>query len=40
MKHDFEDIEVKRDALIKALEKKMVQNTENQSLFMLRWTIV
>ena len=35
-----DEIEVKRDALIKALEKKMVQNTENQSLFMLRWTIV
>jgi SNF2 family DNA or RNA helicase len=35
-----DDIEAKRDALIEALEKKMVQNTETQPLFMLRWTIV
>lgn len=35
-----DDIEAKRDALIEALEKKMVQNTETQPLFLLRWTIV
>lgn len=37
LKHD---IEAKRDALIEALEKKMVQATETDVLFMLRWTIV
>ncbi len=35
-----DEIEAKRGALIEALEKKMVQNTENLSLFMLHWTIV
>ena len=38
---DIEDeIELKRDALIEALEKKMVQDTKSRPLFMLRWTIV
>ena len=38
---DIEDeIESKRDTLIEALEKKMVQSTESQPLFMLRWSIV
>lgn len=35
-----DDVEVKRDALIQALENKMVQNTDTQPLFMLHWTIV
>ena len=38
---DIEDeIEAKRDALITALEKKMVQSTETQPLFMLRWSVI
>ena len=38
---DVEDeIEAKRDALIAALEKKMVQSTDTQPLFMLRWSVV
>lgn len=35
-----DDIEAKRDDLIAALEKKMVQSTETQPLFMLRWSVV
>jgi len=38
---DIEDeIESKRDVLIEALEKKMVQSTESQPLFMLKWSVV
>jgi len=37
---DIEDeIEAKRDALIEALEKKMVQSAEHEPLFVLKWTV-
>lgn len=35
-----DEVEATRDALIEALEKKMVQNIKTQPLFLLRWTIV
>lgn len=38
---DIEDeIENKRDALIAALEKRMVQSTQTLPLFMLRWSVL
>ncbi len=35
-----DDIESKRDILIKALEKKMVQETSLKPLFILNWTLI
>ncbi len=38
---DVEDeIEEKRDLLIKELEKRMTQNTNNEKLFMIKWKVI
>ena len=35
-----DDIEVKREQLIQALERRMVQDVKTETLFILRWKIV